>query len=156
MLRVVVAVAGSVRGRRSQLGSPEQMLELIGAIIEVLRQATLDVAALIASANDYENAPAELLEEVHAIMRSCRARRLRDGRRARRARGRARLMATQTPAGRGAARDAAIYVNDTLEVAYAIAVDIFVQASPEAVVLIYDRINAEKLRRAQSDDAAED
>jgi len=34
----------------------------------VLRQATLDVDALIASADDYEHAPAELLEEVHAIM----------------------------------------------------------------------------------------
>lgn len=56
---------------------------------------------------------------------------------------------------RSAARDAAIYVNDTLEVAYAIAVDIFMQASPEAVVLIYDRINAEKLRRTQSDEATE-
>ena len=57
---------------------------------------------------------------------------------------------------RGAARDPAIYVNDTLEVAYAIALDIFVQALPEAVVMIHDRINAEKLRRAHNDGVPEE
>jgi hypothetical protein len=39
-----------------------------GEKLEALRQATLDMAALIATSDDYEGDPAEFVEAVHAIM----------------------------------------------------------------------------------------
>ena len=47
-------------------------------------------------------------------------------------------------------RDAAIYVTDTVDLAWASALSVFEErATPELALQIYDRINAERLRLEQ-------
>jgi len=48
--------------------------------------------------------------------------------------------------------DAAVYVHDTLELAWLAATDLFGEnVSPEIAVAIYDRMDEERLRRADED-----
>lgn len=43
-------------------------------------------------------------------------------------------------------RDAIVHVNDTMDAAKAIASDLGLPITPEGLVMIYDRVNAERLR----------